>query len=360
MTSTGFYADPAEPTFGEQMDPLGTAAQAERAAEKPAPSPSVTIGKTKVKNKMSTGKKVALGAGGLLLAFLALVFALDSTQPNVNASPNPQVAMPALANPGQVMSADTADSATVMGGAPAPAAASPATPEVADQATAAVIGAAPAPAPAAPAPAAPAPAAPTPAAPTPAAPAVASAPAAAPAAATTPPATPAATPAAPATAPTAAPAVAAQAAQTSETAKLDGKAHVTAKADMPSVTPEQLASRVSVLERRLARYERAEAQERARSAKEVAVRAKPAVAVKVQPVAQSIAETKKPVALDADTVRVIGVSTHHGVTTALVDFGGVKSRVAQGQSIPGLGTVQSVAVDAAGNPVVEINGVSYR
>ena len=129
---------------------------------------------------------------------------------------------------------------------------------------------------------------------------------------------------------------------------------------MQSATPEQLASRVAVLERRLARYERAEAHERARSVKEAVARTKPAATEKVLPVAQPIVEAKKPVALANDTVRVVGVSTHHGVTTALVDFGGVKSRVAAGDPIPGLGTVQSVAVDAAGNPVVEINGVRYQ
>jgi type IV pilus biogenesis protein PilP len=127
-----------------------------------------------------------------------------------------------------------------------------------------------------------------------------------------------------------------------------------------SPTPEQLASRVAVLERRLARYERAEAHDRARSVKEAVARTKPAASEKIQPVPQPIAEVKKPVALANDTVRVVGVSTHHGVTTALVDFGGVKSRVAAGDPIPGLGTVQSVAVDAAGNPIVEINGVRYQ
>lgn len=343
MTSTGFYVDQAEPSFGEQMDPLGTAAQAERAPEKTAQAPPVTIGKAKVKKKMSTRKKVAIGAGGFLAAFLALVLALDSPPPTVNASPKPQTAIPATANPGQMLGVDAATSTTVMGGAPAPA-----VPEAADQAKAVVDAAAPGAA--------------APATASTAAPALA----AAPAPVGTPVGTVAAPPSAPAGAATVAPApapaptVGAPTVPAPEAAKSPGKPQAVAKAEIPTATSEQLASRVTALERRLARYERVEAQVRARSGKETAVRLKPVAAEKVQPVAQPIVEAKKLVALANDTVRVIGVSTRHGVTIALVDFGGVKSRVSQGDSIPGLGTVQSVAVDAAGNPVVEINGFSYR
>jgi len=120
-----------------------------------------------------------------------------------------------------------------------------------------------------------------------------------------------------------------------------------------------------MLERRLARYERVEAKERVRNAKAAASSsaapvAKSVSSEKITPVLQAAAEPKKPAALANDAVRVVGVSTRHGVTSALVEFAGVKSRVSPGESIPGLGTVQTVAVDAAGNPVVEINGVSYR
>lgn len=350
MTNAGFY-DTAEPGFGDQMDPLGTAKPAEPAAEKPAATATVTIGKTKVKKKMSTWKKVGIGAGGFLAAFLGMVLVLDPGQPKVNASPKPQVPVPAPANPAQMMGAEAAGGATVMGGAPAPGAASPAAPE------AAVQGAAPAaPAAAAAAPVAtPQAATPAPAAAAPAVAPAAAAPAAAPAAPT------AAAAPAPATGPAAtASAAPTQAVQSATSPKAHGKEHSVAKDVTPSATPEQLASRVAVLERRLARYERAEAQDRARSAKEAAVRAKHVASEKALPVVQPIVEAKKPVALVNDMVRVVGVSTHHGVTTALVDFGGIKSRVGAGDSIPGLGTVQTVAVDAAGNPVVEINGVRYQ
>jgi len=362
MTTTGFY-DTAEPGFGDQMDPLGTAKPAEAAAERPAAPASVTIGKTKVKKKMSTGKKIAIGGGGFLAAFLALVIVLDSAQPKISASPKPHAPIPAPSNPGQMMGAEAAGSATVMGGAPAPAAQ-----EVADQSKTAVLGAAQASqsaaataaTAAAPAAAAAQASAPAPAAAAPAPAGAAAAPAAAQAAAAAPAATAAApAPATPATPVAGAPA-SAPVAESSASSKSHGKAHSAAKADVQSATPEQLASRVAVLERRLARYERAEAHERARSVKEAVARTKPAATEKVLPVAQPIVEAKKTVALANDTVRVVGVSTHHGVTTALVDFGGVKSRVAAGDPIPGLGTVQSVAVDAAGNPVVEINGVRYQ
>jgi hypothetical protein len=136
------------------------------------------------------------------------------------------------------------------------------------------------------------------------------------------------------------------------------------KTAAPARTEADLAARVAVLERRLARYERAEAQERAR-AREAAKRAaavKPAPAQneKVKVVAQVAPEPNKPVFLAGDSVRVIGMSTRHGVTSALVDFGGVKHRVSRGESLPGLGVVQNIAVDAAGNPVVEVNGVRYQ
>lgn len=140
-----------------------------------------------------------------------------------------------------------------------------------------------------------------------------------------------------------------------------------AKSQPTPASPAELASRVTMLERRLARYERAEAQERARLAKQAALPSRPA-AVKATPVsseklvvnAQPVVEPKKPAVLANDTVRVIGVSTRHGLTSALVDFGGVKHRVSPGESIPGLGAVQTIAVDAAGNPVVEVNGVRYQ
>jgi len=137
-------------------------------------------------------------------------------------------------------------------------------------------------------------------------------------------------------------------------------------------SPDELASRVATLEKRLARYEREEARQRAQVAKaatqtRTAARVQaPAPAPMPVPTATatyrpvSVSPAGKPAVLSGDGVRVIGVSTRHGVTTALVDFGGVKHRVAAGEAIPGLGTVGTVAVDAAGNPVVEVNGVRYQ
>lgn len=147
------------------------------------------------------------------------------------------------------------------------------------------------------------------------------------------------------------------------------------KAPAAAASPDELASRVATLEKRLARYEREEARQRAQAAKaatqtRTAVRVQapapapmpvPTATATYRPVsASSAVEMRRPAVLSGDGVRVIGVSTRHGVTTALVDFGGVKQRVAAGEAIPGLGIVRSVAVDAAGNPVVEVNGVRYQ
>ena len=123
---------------------------------------------------------------------------------------------------------------------------------------------------------------------------------------------------------------------------------------------------MAVLERRLAHYEREEALARTRRRKDdvdrytaPSFKPVPAQSDKSTLLAQSALEVKKP-ALSGENVRVIGSSTRHGVTSALVDVGGTKFRVSPGESIPGLGTVQTVAVDAAGNPVVEINGARYQ
>ena len=146
------------------------------------------------------------------------------------------------------------------------------------------------------------------------------------------------------------------------------------KAPAVTASPDELASRVATLEKRLARYEREEARQRAQAAKATAQTRVAATQTRVaapapaamptatyRPVSAPLpVEIRRPAILLNDSVRVIGVSTRHGVTTALVDFGGVKHRVAAGEAIPGLGTVGSVAVDAAGNPVVEVNGVRYQ
>lgn len=357
-----------QPGLGDQMDPLGTANQhafgqpapsAEPAAGfgaapanatiGAAPAASVKIGKVKTKKPLSTGKKVMYGAGGILFAFFALILVLDPGPQKINASPTPPATSPAAA---EQMGAPGAsgDTATLMGGSPAPA--------PVDAAAGTQPAAVEAPA---------------------AAPATAQAPASAPVAAAAPvqPAPPPApTPAAVAAA-TPAPAPAAQPVQPKPVAAPPEKL-VMVKEKAPAVTasPDELASRVATLEKRLARYEREEARQRSQAAKAAAqARVAPAQARVAAPApapaaispatyrpvsASSSVEMRRPAMLSNDSVRVIGVSTRHGVTTALVDFGGVKHRAASGEAIPGLGTVGSVAVDAAGNPVVEVNGVRYQ
>lgn len=345
------------PGYGDQMDPLGTAGQNTFGQAAPAAgfgaapvepvlgaapaSASVKIGKAATpKKKLSTGKKIAYGVGGLIAAFLGLVIVLDPGPQKGTASPKPPAGAPAVAE--QTAPQAAAESTTVMGGSPAvdpldvppgaqPAASGAPTPAAASASSSAPAPAAPAQAPAAPtsAPAAPAAVVVTPA----------------PAAVSAAPAKPVAAPAAPTPAP--------------------AEKLVMAKEKAPAVpaSPEELAARVATLEKRLARYERSEARERAQAARAAAqVRVAAVVpAPSYRPVpAPAVVEIRKPAVLANDNVRVVGVSTRHGVTTALVDFGGAKHRVAAGEAIPGLGTVSSVAVDAAGNPVVEVNGVRYQ
>lgn len=369
--SDNLYETPGAtgPDFGSQMDPLGTANQ--QAFGQPAPSvepaagfgaapanasigapaASVKIGKTATtKKKLSTGKKVLYGAGGILFTFFGLIIALDPGPQKINASPTPSGTPPAAAAEQMGAPGAAGDAATVMGGAPVPAAA--------DGAAGAQAAFVETPAPPAPATAQAAPGAaqvqpaPAPAAVQPAAPAPAAVAAAAPAPASHPvqPAAPKPVPAPP--------------------EKL-----VMAQEKVPAVaaSPDELASRVATLEKRLARYEREEARQRAQAAKAAtqtrtvarvqapAPMPVPTATATYRPVSASPAvEMRRPAVLSGDGVRVIGVSTRHGVTTALVEFGGVKQRVAAGEAIPGLGIVRSVAVDAAGNPVVEVNGVRYQ
>lgn len=343
MSHDRLYPTPdIEPNLGDQMDPLGTAgasapsAAASSAAEPASAAASVKIGKVKKeKKKLSTGRKVAYGVGGVFAALLGLVVIADATAPRVEVNPQPS---PALAAPaGTMMGAAAEEATTVMGGAPAPA-------------SDASMGPASAPAPAE---------SPAQANPASAAAAIAAAGAAPPASAAQPVQIPAASPQAAAVAQASAPA--------SPSEKLvlaKAKPEPSAKAAAPARTEADLEARVAVLERRLARYERAEAQERARARdaakRAAAVKPAPAQHEKLKVVAQVAPEPKKPVILSEDSVRVIGMSTRHGVTSALVDFGGVKHRVSRGESLPGLGIVQNIAVDAAGNPVVEVNGVRYQ
>lgn len=342
-----------EPGFGDQMDPLGTANQhafgqpaqsAEPAAAFGAAPANATIGaaspvkigKVKTKKPLSTGKKVLYGAGGILFVFFALILVLDPGPQTINASPTPPATPPAAA---EQMGAPGAsgDTATLMGGsqAPAPVATAADTLPAAGQA-----------------------------------PATAQAPASPPAAA--------AAPAQPAPSPTPAPAAVAAAATAARPVEpkpvvAPPEKLVMVKEKAPAVTaaPEELASRIATLEKRLARYEREVARERVQAAQtrvapaqRVAAPAPTPAAISAatyRPVsASSAVDMRRPAMLANENVRVIGVSTRHGVTTALVEFGGVKHRVAAGEAIPGLGTVGSVAVDAGGNPVVEVNGVRYQ
>jgi len=368
-------AGATEPDFGAQMDPLGTAnspgfGQAVPGAEPAAgfgaapasanieapPAASVKIGKTITKKKLSIRKKIAFGAGGFLAAFLGLVIVLTPEPRKIVATPAPPATRPAAAEQMGAPGA-SAGAATVMGGAPTPA------PESAAGAQAAFVETPPAAAPAA------AQATPgvAPAHPSAASPALAAS-AQAPAGPTVPPATSATAPA-----PTGAAAQIAvpHSAPAPAVAPAEKLVMIKDKAPAAAVSPSELASRVAMLEKRLARYEREEARQRAQAAKSAeqnrtAVRvALPAPATIAAAPYRSVAaapavEMRKPAMLSTDTVRVIGVSTRHGVTTALVDFGGVKQRVAAGDAIAGLGVVGSIAVDAAGTPVVEVNGVRYQ
>ena len=348
--------------YGDQMDPLGTADQNASGQASPAagigaaPSApalgaapaaaSVKIGKTAApKKKLSVGKKIAYGVGGLVAGFLGLVVVLDQGPQQGNASPKPPSGAPLLA---EQAAPAVVEPTTVMGGSPAvdpldlPPGAQPAATEAPAPAT--TVAPAPAPAPiAAPTPAPAHTAAPTPV-PAPTAAAVMTVPAATPHAQQAP----------------AKPVVVPVAATPAPSEKL-----VTTKDKVVAapVSPEELAARVATLEKRLARYERSEARERAQAAQEAThvrmAATAPAPIWKRAP-APVVVETRKPAAPSNDTVRVVGVSTRHGVTSALVDFGGAKHRVTAGDSIPGLGAVSSVAVDAAGNPVVEVNGVRYQ
>lgn len=352
MSENDFYHhdEGAEPGFSDEMDPLGTANQQTFANEEQMSSGPVKIGKAKTKKTMSKGKKIAYGAGGVVVAILGLAILLDPGKPKVNASPRPPANAQAAAAPTQMMGGDAAAAgpATVMGGSPAPA--DPAAAALAaDPSKVATL------------------------APNTATPAAAQAQAAAPAPVQEAP--PAAAPApapAPAQAQTSTSAAAAQPAQVAArdsekgSAKGRHKDQPAEKAAAASETPAELASRVAVLERRLAHYEREEAQARARRAKDTvvrytapAVKPVPAQTDKSNLLAPAVVEAKKAVPV-SDNVRVIGSSTRHGVTSALVDVGGLKYRVSPGESVPGLGTVQTVAVDAAGATVVEINGARYQ
>lgn len=148
----------------------------------------------------------------------------------------------------------------------------------------------------------------------------------------------------------------------------------TAQLSPSAAATSALESRVAELERRLARYETRKPAPVTR--KVVAARKPvrnsttprtPAVKPGVVPastrplvVDAPEAPAPKPRVLVDDSVRVIGVTTRQGVKYALLEFGGVKHRVSEGEPVPGLGPVRSIAVDASGSGVVEINGVTYR
>lgn len=61
----------------------------------------------------------------------------------------------------------------------------------------------------------------------------------------------------------------------------------------------------------------------------------------------------------SESVRILGVTMRPVGSMALIEFAGVKQRYAEGDSVPGLGTVGAVALQD-GQPTVTINGVVYR
>ena len=124
MSDNSFYThgESVEPGFGDEMDPLETAAQQPFAEDEVGSTQSVKIGKAKTKKTMSKGRKIAYGAGGVVFAILGLGIVLDPGKPKVNASPRPPAHASAAAASSQMMGGDAGapSQATVMGGSPAP------------------------------------------------------------------------------------------------------------------------------------------------------------------------------------------------------------------------------------------------
>lgn len=380
-----FYEhDQHEPGSGAnlaaQMDPLGTAENetqpdpfaagaAPKAAQPAAPA----------KKKMSGPKKAAAWGGGILGLFAVAMILPNVIGPKqtVPAHPVPPVASQQQPPAGMLGGANARpDTATVMSSDPTPAPAADKTASAAPAAaggqnaanppastpdTQAAAGTAAAPAVAkAGAPAAPPAPAAAPA--TPAAPAVLSvqppAPAAPAAALVSTQSVAEAKPAASAAPPK--PPVAA----TDDAAK-PAVAKASAKPQAKAEDPEELAARVARLERRLAKYEHAEHVQARPVQVSKAEKAKRHVAaaphlVEPVPAQAPAAPARKEVVLANDNVRVLGVKTREGESTALIDVGGVKQHVRGGMNVPGLGIVNSVAVDASGSGIVVISGVTYR
>lgn len=319
--------------FSNQLDPLNTAGQqdpfgagAAHVGQQAAPRAAAkSLGGAKpAKKKLSLGKKVAYGVGGVIGVLAVAVILIDSTGPQQHVNPHPVPPAgrpPAPAQPGLVAGASADPSTTLMSGGPAnPSAA-------AAEAGNGQIQPAPAAASATASSVAPSAAAPAASKPEPAAAkgAVVSAPA-------------------PAHKEPAAPAPSsAVAAPASDTEKV-------------------LAARLARLERRLAQVEHVQAHPRiVKVDRTPVVRPQSAVAVVQPAVAVSAAPApSKQRVLTNDEVRVIGVFTRQGVREALLEFGGVKHRVAVGEQVTGLGPVSSIAVDASGAPVVQINGFTYH
>lgn len=366
-------ADGAESAFGSQMDPLNTANQSgfgptdgaaatgfgtqpvDSIGGNPSAATPLKIEKVKIKKKLSTGKKAGIAVGGLLITFFLLVIVLDPGPPKVNPSPQPpaSAATPAA----RPMTAEAEIEATVMGNAPATA------PEVSTPAVSA------------PAPEAAEVPAGVKAKSTPQVAEQTQGVASVPTHAETGPVEQTVSGGQPPTQPgvqavnkannkIATPVVPAGPSTNSS---------VATKTESSSLSVDGLAVRVATLEKRLARFERVEAVERVQSTKRRATAPKPKAEISEstrqalmqnnRPASQNMppaTEVRSPVVLNGDSVRVLGISTRRGVTTALVDFGGVKHRVSSGEVIPGLGAVDRVAVDAAGNPVVEINGMRFQ
>lgn len=148
----------------------------------------------------------------------------------------------------------------------------------------------------------------------------------------------------------------------------------------PSGENTKLAERVADLERKLAKLEHAGAVHAPTPARAAANDiAPPSHRPKAPRVARAAASSPamsisrpSPAALGAggapqtgalvglDNVHVIGTTTRQGVTTALLLIGNTNKRVAEGEVVPGLGTVAKIGTDAAGNAYAEINGVKYQ
>lgn len=140
-----------------------------------------------------------------------------------------------------------------------------------------------------------------------------------------------------------------------------------------SSSSEELVARLDALEKKLARFEHERSvtshvamktpvhpvSRKVKALDSAGASPESSIRMTVQPLAAA-GSSKNARVQDSDNMKVIGVATREGVVTALVEFGGIKRRVAVGEMVPGVGPVSNIGIDAGGNPTIEINGVRYQ